>query len=408
MNAPQLSALSVLESLLIAKQSAIEEWFDKAYQLSPPLLYNSVDLRYSGIKLVPVDTNIYPAGFNHLSPSLHAYAKDAISHYLNNYYPACHSIVILMENHTRNLGYLENIATLLALIRASGKATEVAYTDSTIEATPMMLPSGAVLKPIKLMRDGQFVVNEGNNKIDLLILNNDLSNGVPALLEGCSTPIVPSPELGWYKRRKSHHFALYAKVIKRFATDFGCDPFLFTAAYRSVQSIRFREKLGLPRLSQEVNELLREITLQYQAYHIAQVPYLFIKADNGTYGMGVMTAHSSEEITQMNKKRRHSMDVGKGGVINNEILIQEGIPTCQLYDGKPAELMVYLINGRVVDYIWRVNEHKDTYSSLNSTGMKFYSANELSRVSLPCFGLIARLASLAASLEREGNYTFIS
>ena len=56
-----------LERKLLDATPRIERWFRLQWQEHTPPFYGSVDLRNAGFKLAPVDTNLYPGGFNNLS-----------------------------------------------------------------------------------------------------------------------------------------------------------------------------------------------------------------------------------------------------------------------------------------------------------------------------------------------------
>ncbi len=62
-------ALQELERRVLEKRTEIEHWFRGEWLEHPVTFYASVDLRNSGFKLAPVDTNLFPGGFNNLSPS---------------------------------------------------------------------------------------------------------------------------------------------------------------------------------------------------------------------------------------------------------------------------------------------------------------------------------------------------
>ena len=48
---------------------------------------------------------------------------------------------------------------------------------------------------------------------DFILLNNDLTDGG---LEGLSAAsVLPSPQMGWYQRKKSQHFDFYAHWSRR-------------------------------------------------------------------------------------------------------------------------------------------------------------------------------------------------
>ena len=119
--------------------------------------------------------------------------------------------------------------------------------------------------------------------------------------------------------------------------------------------------------------------------------------------MGIMTVRSGDELLELNKKERNKMNVIKEGVKNEEVIIQEGVPTANSFNGDAAEPLVYLVGGEVVDIFWRSNASRDDEISLNAAGMKFDSFAGADFSSASELHLIAKLASLAASLE---DYNF--
>ncbi len=66
-----------LERLMLDKQAAIEAWFRSAWRETHAPFYASVDLRNAGYKIAPVDTNLFPAGFNNLNPAFFASSGSA-------------------------------------------------------------------------------------------------------------------------------------------------------------------------------------------------------------------------------------------------------------------------------------------------------------------------------------------
>ena len=59
-----------LHSVIIKNHMNIEAWFRKQWIKYPAPFYTSIDLRNSGYKIAPVDTNLFPAGFNNLDSDL--------------------------------------------------------------------------------------------------------------------------------------------------------------------------------------------------------------------------------------------------------------------------------------------------------------------------------------------------
>ena len=61
-----------LERCIVDAMASIEHWLRSQWQVHETPFYCSVDLRNSGFKLAPVDTNLFPGGFNNLNPEFHA------------------------------------------------------------------------------------------------------------------------------------------------------------------------------------------------------------------------------------------------------------------------------------------------------------------------------------------------
>jgi len=119
--------------------------------------------------------------------------------------------------------------------------------------------------------------------------------------------------------------------------------------------------------------------------------------------MGIMVIQDAEGIFSLNKKLRNQMNIIKQNTLNAEILIQEGIPTIDKFDNHSAEPFIYLVNGKPVGSILRINSNKDHLSNLNSVGAKFVSIDQDKNYQnkIPTYNLIAKLAALAAAIEHK-------
>ena len=98
-----------LEQQMLDNQILIESWFRNAWRETQAPFYASVDLRNAGYKIAPVDTNLFPAGFNNLNPSFEALCIHAVQMAIEAIKKPIDKILIIPENHTRNLFYMENI-----------------------------------------------------------------------------------------------------------------------------------------------------------------------------------------------------------------------------------------------------------------------------------------------------------
>ena len=124
-------------------------------------------------------------------------------------------------------------------------------------------------------------------------------------------------------RRKSQHFAAYDGVAQEFGALLGLDPWLINPYFARCGQVNFQERTGEECLSSNVASLLARIRLKYQEYGIADEPYVVVKADAGTYGMGIMMAKSPEDVVGLNRKERNKMAVVKEGLEVHDVILQE-------------------------------------------------------------------------------------
>ncbi len=248
----------------------------------------------------------------------------------------------------------------------------------------------------------------------LLLLNNDLSTGVPDILQGLEQRIRPTTKLGWASRLKSSHFKFFSEVAGEFATLVGLDPWLIDPLFSAVDGIDFMAQTGVDALAEEVDRLLAKIRDKYATYGITETPFVAVKADNGTYGMSVMMVHDSVQLLQLNRKQRTRMAASKGSQKVSRVLIQEGVPSFEtMPDGAVAEPVVYMIGPFVVGGFYRVHQGRGKDENLNAPGMHFEPLAFAHACNVPCkdldvvdspnrfyaYGVIARLAALAAARE---------
>lgn len=406
--------IDIIDELLKNRTKEVEDWLQAKRKFKRPYFYSSVDLRHSGVKLAPVDTNLFPAGFNNLSLAARERSTQLIKARFAAMQPVPQKVLIIPENHTRNLGYLENLSVLAELIGKAGVEVKIGNISIT-EPITLTSMSGKEIEQFPLVKNNHKVSTSNGFTPDLIILNNDCTAGEPEILTGITQPIEPSYEIGWYNRRKSEHFRAYEQIAREFAQDFNFDSWLISAAFHRCGVVNFREQQGIECVAIGVEKVLHTVRGKYQEYGIKEEPFVFIKADSGTYGMGIMTVKSGDELLELNKKTRNKMNVIKEGTQNTEVIIQEGIPTIDLIEGGFAEPMIYLLDGTPVGGAFRVNEERSATSNLNASGMRFVGMcdeaeceEDQHRVKVTncnscVFGLVATLATLAASDEVYGG-----
>ncbi len=409
--------LHQLEQHILDRQVTIESWFRSQWRRSPAPFYCSVDLRNSGYKVAPVDTNLFPAGFNNLNPAFDALCIQALQQAVERLGAPVDRIIIVPENHTRNLLYLENLAVLQRLLELAGFTVRLGslLPDLTAE-TVIDLPSGASIRLAPLARTGRRV-HVGDFDPDFVLLNNDLSSGTPPMLEDIEQLLRPAPKLGWANRLKSVHFGFYEGVAQEFAQMAGIDPWFVAPLFRNCGAIDFMKREGESCLERNVEELLAAITKKYAEYQVQCRPFVIVKADAGTYGMGVMTVHSVAEVMELNRKQRTKMSTTKEGQKVTKVIIQEGVYTHETWGAgnAVAEPVVYMVDHSVVGGFYRVHTERTSSENLNAPGMRFepLAFEECCMTPNPdmepdahpnrfyTYGVIGRLALLAAARETQ-------
>lgn len=391
-----------LEQFVCDEWEKVNAYIQQAQNGLPIPFYSSVDIRESKEKYAPVDHNMYPAGFNNLCSADLRDAAPIVKETLRKMNPSASTVGIIPESHTKNLMYLDHLATLSKLIEENGYkififSFDAALFPDNVDVIDLMSHSGHALKIYR----GQIkagVLCVGEEKMDLTIMNNDQSNPWSIDWKEIKTPIAPTPLIGWYRRQKNIHFSYYKKVADEFAANFNINPDLIQAKFRAVEDVDFENKQGLEKLGAAVDELIAELKPGSK---------VFVKASQGTYGMGISVVGSGEEIINMNRKTRNKMDVGKNSIKFTSLLVQEGVETIIKYDDSPAEITVYLMDGKSIGGFMRMNQEKDALGNLNSRGMVFRKLCMSDIVDLPkdhetkeaVYSLIARLATIASAYE---------
>ena len=411
--------INELEQRIIDSMPAIERWFRLEWMEHTPPFYCSVDIRNAGFKLAPVDTNLFPGGWNNLTPEMLPLAVQAAMAAIEKICPEARNLLVIPENHTRNLFYLSNVAQLQRIFHMAGLNVRIGSINPDIkEDTRIDLPNGdsVLLEPV--IRSSRRL---GLKHFDpcTILLNNDLSAGVPGILEDLNEQfLLPPLHAGWHVRRKTHHFTTYEEVAKRFGKMLGIDPWLINPMFTQCGEVSFSEGTGFECVRDEVDALLTRIRRKYKEYGIHEKPFVVVKADNGTYGMGIMTVRDAKELDQVNRRTRNKMSVVKDGLSVNEVIIQEGVITHERLNDAVAEPVVYMMDRYVVGGFYRVHAERGVDENLNAPGSSFVPLAFEQSAHTPqpgakagsstpnrfyMYGVIGRLAMLAASLELEAH-----
>ena len=408
-----------LEQRVIDSMPATERWFRLEWMEHTPPFYSSVDIRNAGFKLAPVDTNLFPGGWNHLTPEMLPLAVQAAMAAIEKICPEARNLLIIPENDTSNSAYLSNVAQLQRIFSMGGLNVRIGSVNPDVkETTVLELPTGEriTLEPVQRSRH-----RLGLKHFDpcTILLNNDLSAGAPGILEDLHEQyLLPPLHAGWSVRRKSNHFRSYEEVTKRFGKLLGIDPWLINPLFGKCEPSDFATDTGLDALQSTVEAVLTKIRRKYKEYGINEKPFVVVKPDNGTYGAGIITVRDVKDLLALSPAARAQLAVTRDGQPVREAIVQEGILTQERIAGAVAEPVVYMMDRYVVGGFYRSHADRSVDENLNLPGAKFvplafdHSTHMHQLGARPAalapnrfymYGVVARLAMLAASYELEAT-----
>ncbi len=401
-----------------AQQGEVALWLNRHEAAHTPF-YTSVDIRDAGFKIAVVDTNLFPAGFNNLCEHGIEDAVGFVKTAILKRVPKAQNILIAAEEHTRNTWYLENIRILQEIITKAGFTVKIAtfftkepsFCEQAASAIELETATGAVVK-VHCFKRILNKIKDGVANFDLIIMNNDLSSGIPDELREANIPIYPSMHAGWHSRLKSQHFKHTNALMKEFAYIVGLDPWQFSCLYEVVDEVDVNSDDGQKRLYEAACKLFEQIQGKYKEHGLETKPFIFVKADSGTYGMGVIPIEDPKQILELNSKKRNDLLRGKGGVAITRFLLQEGVPTIHRIEENPCEVCVYQIDNNLVGGFYRYHTAKGSRENLNAPGgMAFQKmCPHLDKYGKDCgtahnlnifdiYRILGRIAGIAASRE---------
>ncbi|VTU39460.1 glutamate--cysteine ligase [Variovorax sp. PBL-E5] len=411
--------INELEQRVLDSMPAIERWFRLEWMEHTPPFYSSVDIRNAGFKLAPVDTNLYPGGWNNLTREMLPLAVQAAQAAIEKICPEARNLLVIPENHSRNTFYLANVAQLVRIFHMAGLNVRVGSIDPAIKSPKKIeLPNGdtVCLEPVV----------RGKRRLGLkhfdpctILLNNDLAAGTPGILEDLHEQyLLPPLHAGWSVRHKSNHLHSYEELSKRFGKLLGIDPWLINPMYAKAGEVSFADGTGMDVLTSHVDAMLTKIRRKYKEYGINEKPFVVVKADNGAGAMGVMTVRDVKDLETLGRRSRGKAGAAGVGAERSEVIVQEGVLTNERVHDAVAEPVVYMMDRYVVGGFYRVNAERSPDENLNMPGASFVPLAFSESAHLPqpgakpgasapnrfyMYGVIARLAMVAASYELEAT-----
>jgi glutamate--cysteine ligase len=408
-----------LEQRVLESMPAIERWFRLEWMEHTPPFYCSVDIRNAGFKLAPVDTNLFPGGWHNLTEEMLPLAVQAAMAAIEKICPEAKNLLVIPENKTGSTFYLANVAQLQRIFMMAGLNVRIGSIDPAIKKpTTIELPTGASVTLEPVVRTKRRL---GLKNFDpcTILLNNDLTAGAPGILEDLHEQyLLPPLHAGWSVRRKSRHFQSYEEVSKRFGKLLGIDPWLINPMFNRCGELSFAREEGMECLRANVDALLTKVRKKYKEYGINEKPFVVVKADNGTSGLGIMTVRDVKDLELIRQRPRNKPPVGKSGEAITDVIIQEGVLTAERMQEGVAEPVVYMMDRYVVGGFYRVHAERASDENLNAPGASYVPLAFAESTRLPqpgqkpgasapnrfyMYGVIGRLAMLSASYELEAT-----
>jgi len=411
--------INELEQRVLDSMPAIERWFRLEWMEHTPPFYSSVDVRNAGFKLAPVDTNLYPGGWNNLTPEMLPLAVQAAMAAIEKICPEARNLLVIPENGQPSSFYLANLAQLQRIFNMAGLNVRLGSIDPAIKKnTSFELQNGeqVTLEP----------VIRGKRRLGLkdfdpctILLNNDLSAGVPGILEEIYEQyLLPPLHAGWPTRRKSTHFKCYEEVAKRLGKLLGVDPWLIYPLFDRCENVDLGQDNGLDCLQTQVDSVLTRVKRKYKEYGIKEKPFVVVKADHGTHELGIVTVRDGKDVQAL-QERIHSLNKGRKKTwLPHDFMVQEGVLTQERVNDAVAEPVIYMMDRYVVGGFYRVHAGRGIDENLNAPGagyvpLAFEHSTQLPQpgvkpgASVPnrfyMYGVVGRLAMLAASYELEAT-----
>jgi len=410
--------INELEQRVLDSTPAIERWFRLEWMEHTPPFYSAVDIRNAGFKLAPVDTNLFPGGWNHLTAQMLPLAVQAAQAAIEKICPEARNLLVIPENRSDNTFYLANIAQLVRIFHMAGLNVRVGSIDPAIKSPRTIeLPNGdaVTLEPVVRTKRRLGIKNFDPCTI---LLNNDLMAGTPGILEDLHEQyLLPPVHAGWSIRRKSNHFRSYEEIAKRFGKLLGIDPWLINPMFNTCGEVDLAHGAGIECLTSNVDALLAKIKRKYKEYGINERAFVVVKSDNGTSGRGVTTVRDVKDLDALVRKAREAAPGDAAGT-KADLIIQEGVLTNERIGKSVAEPVVYMMDRYVVGGFYRVHGERGVDENLNAPGARYQplefddSAHLLqpggkSAADAPnrfyMYGVVGRLAMLAASYEMEAT-----
>ena len=405
--------INELEQRILDSMPAIERWFRLEWMEHTPLFYASVDVRNAGFKLAPVSNNLFPGGWNHLTPAMLPLAVQAAMAAIEKICPEARNLLIIPQNHPDRPDYWRNLTQLRTIFHMAGLNVCLGSINPEVkDSTVVSLPGGDTLTLEPVLRS---TYRLGAKHFDpcTILLNHDLQTGVPGILEDLHEQyLLPPLHAASSVRLKSTYLRCYEEVVKRFGKLIGVDAWLMNPLWDSLPHVNADVAADQDRLREAVEAMLAKVRKRYKEYGIKEKAFVVLKADNHDRSFRAAVLRDTSTLDAVWERLRAAQALASGEPLT--LVLQEGVHTNERVNDAVAEPVVYLMDRYVVGGFYRVQPPQgDADPQANFVPLAFAESTHLPQpgvapgASAPnrfyMYGVVARLAMLAAAYELEAT-----
>jgi glutamate--cysteine ligase len=409
--------INEIEQRVLESMPAIERWFRLEWMEHTPVFYSSVDLRNAGYKLAPVDTQLFPTGFDNLTPEMAPLSVQAAMAAIEKICPEAKNLLLVPDRRQRSPFYLQHLQRLMQVFTQAGLNVRLGrLSDEGRAVETLALPDGGELRLEPLVRArGRLGLKDFDPCT--VLLNDDLGEGVPQELLGLHQQyLLPPLHAGWGVRRRLNHLRSYEEVAKKFAKLLGMDHWLLTPMHADAGTFERGSAASLEALQAQADAMLGKVRRKFKEYGIAERPFVVVKCQRDDGRMRPLTLRDARDLAADGPAAAALAEAAGGAAV--ELLVQEGVPTYERVNDAVAEPVVCMIDRYVVGGYYRIHAGRASDEALRGPGSQFVPLAFAENHQMPragvkpgasapnrfyMYGVVGRLAMLAAAYELEAT-----
>ena len=243
--------------------------------------------------------------------------------------PDARGAVLIPENHTRNQFYLQNVAALQTILRHAGMNVRIGSLLPDITAPTDIELAERRQAHARAARAPRQPRSRSTASIRASCCSTTTCRrACPRSCTNLEQAVLPPLHAGWTVRRKSNHFAGLPRGRRGIRAS--CSASTRGSSIRISRSAAGSiSRTARARSASRATSRRSSTTSARSTGNTASrsEPFVIVKADAGTYGMGIMTVKDPSEVRGLNRKQRNKMAVVKEGLEVHDVIVQEGVYT---------------------------------------------------------------------------------